>query len=107
MCVMCVMRHSKPIAELRPITHVALQRKTHAAPMNRHRLQRPPAGRAALGGVTSSKHDDEQARSTDTHLAGQMHGRRSDNGFSEFLLPARARFAAFLESLDISQLPSW
>jgi hypothetical protein len=27
MCVMCVMRHAKPIAEPRLVTHVALHRK--------------------------------------------------------------------------------
>ena len=73
---MCVMRHGQAIAELRLLTHVALNHEAPAVPMNSHRQRGCHLLRRA-GPGTSDDHDDDQSRSSDCHAARQDCGRRS------------------------------
>ena len=70
---MCVMRHGQAIAELRLLTHVALNHEAPAVPMNSHRQRGCHLLRRA-GPGTSDDHDDDQSRSSDCHAARQDGG---------------------------------
>ena len=70
---MCVMRHGQAIAELRLLTHVALNHEAPAVPTNSHRQRGCHLLRRA-GPGTSDDHDDDQSRSSDCHAARQDGG---------------------------------